>query len=76
MAKQGDEIMAEKIEKVESIFQKAQFFQVKNILQERILLNVILEDGVEYTFSEVDKKIDNFMKKVVNKCHTVEEIMF
>lgn len=57
--------MAEKIEKIEKYFSKAQILSSKKYFTRKDLLNVILEDSVEYTFSEVDKKIDNFMKKVV-----------
>ena len=55
----------EKIERAEKMFSKAQILLSKKYFTRKDLLNVILEDGVEYTFSEVDKKIDNFMKKVV-----------
>ncbi|MFR4520392.1 MAG: hypothetical protein ACLT40_10585 [Fusobacterium sp.] len=55
----------EKIEKAEKTFSKAQILSSRKYFTRKDLLNVILEDGIEYTFSEVDKKIDNFMKKVV-----------
>ncbi len=55
----------EKIEKAEEMFSKAQIIGSKKYFTRRDLLNAILEDGREYTLSEVDKKIDSFMKKVV-----------
>lgn len=57
--------MAEKIEKVEKRFSKAQILLSKKYFTRRDLLNVILEDNIEYTLLEVDKKIDDFMKKAV-----------
>jgi hypothetical protein len=55
----------EKIEKAEEMFSKAQIIGSKKYFTRRDLLNAILEDGREYTLSEVDKKIDSFMKKAV-----------
>lgn len=55
----------EKIEKAETMFSKAQILSSKKYFTRRDLLNAILGDDVEYTLSEVDKKIDDFMKKVV-----------
>lgn len=57
--------MAEKIEKVEKHFSKAQILSSKKYFTRKDLLNVILEENVDYTLSEVDKKIDDFMKKAV-----------
>lgn len=57
--------MVEKIEKVEKHFSKAQILSSKKYFTRKDLLNVILEENVDYTLSEVDKKIDDFMKKAV-----------
>lgn len=57
--------MAEKIEKVEKRFSKAQILSSKKYFTRKDLLSVILEENVDYALSEVDKKIDDFMKKAV-----------
>lgn len=55
----------EKIEKAEKMFSKTQIIKSKKYFARRDLLNAILEDGAEYTLSEVDRKIESFMKKAV-----------
>ena len=46
-------------------FTKEQFLGADKYADKRDVLSVVLEDDKEYTFSETDKKIDDFLKKGV-----------
>lgn len=46
-------------------FAKSQILKSKKYIHQTDVLNVILEDGKNYTIKEVDKLIENFMKKEV-----------
>lgn len=57
--------MVEKIEKNERKFSKIQILESKKYFKRKDIINVILENDREYTLEEVDKLIENFMRKVV-----------
>jgi len=46
-------------------FTKAQLLAAKKYADRRDLLNVVLADDKQYSFAEVDKAINDFMKKEV-----------
>lgn len=48
-----------------SFFTKEQILSSKKYKKRRDLLGVLLEDKKEYSFDEVDKLIDDFMKRGV-----------
>lgn len=47
-------------------FTKEQLVASKRYATRRDLVSVLLEDGKQYTFDEVDKKIEDFKKGKVN----------
>lgn len=47
-------------------FSKESFLTSKRFRDERDLVSAVLEDGVEYTASEVEEMIAKFMKGKVN----------
>lgn len=49
----------------EPVFTKSQLIKSKRYADRTDILNVILEDGKNYTIKEVEKLIDGFMKKEV-----------
>lgn len=49
----------------EPVFTKSQLIKAKRYADRTDMLNVILEDGKNYTIKEVEKLIDGFMKKEV-----------
>lgn len=49
----------------EVLFTKSQILKSKKYIHQTDLLNVILEEGKNYTIREVEKLIDGFMKKEV-----------
>lgn len=49
----------------ETTFTKQQIINSKKYLDRKDVLNVLLKDDTSYTFKEVDKLIDSFMKKEV-----------
>ena len=57
--------MTDKIEKTEKSFSKSQILSSKKYFDRKDLLNVILKEDKEYTLLEVNKLIDDFMKKAV-----------
>ena len=54
------------IETAEMKFGKEQILSSKKYEYRRDALGVILEDGKEYSFKEVDELLDGFMKGKVN----------
>lgn len=52
--------------KAEGRFTKSQILSSKKYNDKRDLVNVLLKDERQYSFSEVDTLIDNFMKGKVN----------
>ena len=56
-----NKIAAEK----ETAFTKQQIINSKKYLDRKDVLNVLLKDDTSYTFKEVDKLINDFMKKEV-----------
>jgi uncharacterized protein YkuJ len=60
--------MAKKTETNEqkSAFTREQIFCSKKYENRRDVLGVLLKDGEEYTFDEVDALLDKFMKGKVN----------
>ena len=58
--------MAPKIvEKQESVFSKEQILASKKYANRRDVLGVILADGKEYTFEQVDSLLKRFMERKV-----------
>ena len=57
-----------KIEEVEqnAVYTKEQILGSKKYNNRRDILGVLLTDGVEYTFEDVDSLIEKFMKGKVN----------
>lgn len=53
------------VKTVESKFSKEQLLKSKKYANRRDLLGVLLEEGKEYSFTEVDDLIDKFMKRGV-----------
>lgn len=51
---------------VPTTFPKERVLTFKRYADRRDLLSVLLEDGKEYTFDQIDGLIDNFMKGKVN----------
>lgn len=49
----------------EVTFTKQQIINSKKYLDRKDVLNVLLKDDTSYTFKEVDKLINDFMKKEV-----------
>ncbi len=49
----------------EASFTKSQIIKSKKYVHQTDLLNVILEDGKKYTIKQVEKLVDEFMKKEV-----------
>ena len=62
--------MATKTKAVETVnepkFTKEAFVNSKWFMKERDLVSALLEDGEEYTISEVKNKIEKYMKGKVN----------
>lgn len=52
--------------KIETLFVKEQLLKSKLYEEKVDLLNALLDDGAFYSLSEVDKKIENYMKGKVN----------
>lgn len=48
-----------------SKYTKEQFLQSKRYTHQRDLINVLLKDGKEYTFDEVDGRINEFLEREV-----------
>ena len=55
-----------KKEIMEPTFKKEAFLNAKRFRKDRDLVSAVLEDGVEYTVSEVEEKIEKFLKGKVN----------
>lgn len=53
------------VKTVESKFSKEQLLKSKKYANRRDLLGVLLKEGEEYSFTEVDNLIDEFMKRGV-----------
>lgn len=47
----------------ETLFSKEQLLTCAKYVKRKDLINSLLEDGGEYTFSQVDKMIDAFLEK-------------
>lgn len=54
-----------KVEKQESVFSKEQILVSKKYANRRDVLGVILADGKEYTFEQVDSLLKRFMERKV-----------
>lgn len=54
-----------KVEKQESVFSKEQILASKKYANRRDVLGVILADGKEYTFEQVDSLLKRFMERKV-----------
>ena len=48
--------------KIEPAFTKEALLKSKRFCDNRDIVSAVLEDGVEYTVSDVEKMITNFMK--------------
>lgn len=58
---------AEAVEKVEVVtFPKEQILAASKYSNRKDILGVLLEDGIEYSFDQVDALMDDFMKGKVN----------
>lgn len=57
--------MAKKAEKEEAKYLKESIIASKKYANRKDILNVLLEDGKEYSFSEIDVIINDFMTKEV-----------
>ena len=51
---------------MEPKFSKEALLNAKRFRKDRDLVSAVLEDGVEYTISEVEEKIEKFLKGKVN----------
>ncbi len=58
-------VKKEKVQEEEIKYSKEQFMNSKQYAQSRDLLKAMLRENENYTTKEVDKKIENFMKRKV-----------
>lgn len=58
--------MPNKNKSMEPTFSKEALLNARRFRHNRDLLSAILEDGAEYTTSEVEEKIEKFLKGKVN----------
>ena len=56
---------SKKVEKQEDVFSKEQILASKKYANRRDVLGVILADGQEYTFEQVDSLLKRFMERKV-----------
>ena len=70
-AKKPDEAI-ESVEPVvvelEQQFEKEQIIKSKKYRESADIVGALLRDGESYTFKQVDKALDDFMKKEITKC--------
>lgn len=58
--------MPNKNKTMEPKFSKEALLNARRFRKDRDLVSALLEDGVEYTVSEVESKIEKFLKGKVN----------